>query len=332
MNLKDHWILVAAALAVSTGLSFLFSGMEAGALALSPLRVRQLSRAGHDRARALYAYLEKPEDFLWTILVGNTLANLVAVGLTAGMLHHWLGRWPWARLAAFLVAVFYFYIVCELLPKIVFRAFPNRLCLKFVGAFRGLHFVLQPLVALVAWLSRLMLSWTGGRRFTGKVFANRDELRFIMQESAQGLTQEERLMINRVLDLQNLTVRQVAAPLTPANSARAETPISEALARCRDRNLSHLPVWDTDGKRDRVIGVLNLAALLYAPDLDAKKSARDYLQPALYLDEQLRLEEAFRRMQTSGRRMAIALGPDQAEAGVITLEDILKAIFGEVRL
>jgi len=332
MSLLNHLVLVLVVLAVSMALSFLFSGMEAGVLALSPLRIRQLRRAGHAKAAVLHTYLEKPENFLWTILVGNTVANLIAVSLVAALLHHWLGRWPWARLAAFLVAVFYFYIVCELLPKIVFRASPNRLCLMFVGTFRYVDLALKPLVALVTWLSRRMLSWTGGRRFTGKIFANRDELRFIMQESAQSLTPEERVMINRVLDLQNLTVRQVAIPLSRVCAVRAETPVKMALALCRERNLSRFPVWDKHGKRDRIIGILNLATLIYTPGFDENKRARDYLQPAVFIDEQLRLEEAFRKLQRSGRRLAIVLGPDQIETGLLTLEDILKAIFGEVRL
>jgi CBS domain containing-hemolysin-like protein len=314
------------------GLSFFFSGMEAGVLALSPLRVRQLRRAGDARARALNSYMEKPEDFLWTILVGNTVANLVAVGLVAAWLYNWMGRSPWLRFAAFVGAVFCFYILCELLPKIVFAAFPNRLCLMLVGVFRYIHFVLKPLVALVTGVSRLMLTLTGGRRFTGKVFGSRDELRFMMQESGQTFTQEERAMINRVLDLQSLTVRQVAVPLAKVVSVRSETPIKEAMSLCRRSNFSRLPVWERDGKRDRIIGIVSLSSLVYLSDLDDKKRARDYLQPALILNDELRLEEALRRMQKTGRRLAVAVGPDKVEAGIISLEDILKAIFGEVRL
>src|SRR3954470_9933373 len=65
----------------SLALSFLFSGMEAGVFALNRLRIRQNARAGNPRAAALYGYLERPEDFLWTILVGNTMANFAALAL-----------------------------------------------------------------------------------------------------------------------------------------------------------------------------------------------------------------------------------------------------------
>jgi len=68
-------VLIALVIGVSLILSFLFSGMEAGVLALNRLRIRQLMRSGNRRAQALHNYLERPENFLWTILIGNTLAK-----------------------------------------------------------------------------------------------------------------------------------------------------------------------------------------------------------------------------------------------------------------
>jgi CBS domain containing-hemolysin-like protein len=75
-----------------------------------------------------------------------------------------------------------------------------------------------------------------------------------------------------------------------------------------------------------------MATLLYQPDLDVNKTAADYVRPALYLDEDLRLEVALRRMQRSGQRLAVVLGRDRREIGIVTLQDILKLVFGEVNL
>src|SRR5260370_40588090 len=74
--------------------SFLMSGMEAGVFALSRLRIRQQMRSGNPRAHALYAHLENPQNFLWTILVGNTLANVSALLIGVFGLHQRLGRGP----------------------------------------------------------------------------------------------------------------------------------------------------------------------------------------------------------------------------------------------
>src|SRR5207247_3540759 len=74
-------------------ISFLMSGMEAGVFALSRLRVRQQARAGNRRAQSLYNYLEHPEDFFWTILIGNSVANVTLVTIGFLFLHQMLGKW-----------------------------------------------------------------------------------------------------------------------------------------------------------------------------------------------------------------------------------------------
>jgi putative hemolysin len=289
-------------------------------------------RKGNARARALHGYLDKPEDFVWTILVGNTLVNLAIVSVGVLWLYEaWPGRPGWI-LAALSGGVLVFYAVCELFPKMLFRTYPNRLCLMLAPAFGLLHAGLRPLVALMAWLARGLLRWTGGRRFTGHLFGNREELRQVMQESSASLTTEERRMISRVLDLQNLTVGQVLTPMSMAASIAAQAPISEAIAVARERGFNRLPVWRADGPGRRVVGLLNVGALLFLEHLDTTRAAGDFVQPAVYLDADLRLERALGQLQGTGQRLAVVLGPDRTEIGLVSLQDILKVVFGEVRL
>jgi CBS domain containing-hemolysin-like protein len=322
------WLLFALCLA----LSFILSGMEAGVFALSRLRIRQQMRAGRRSAKVLYGFLDAPEHFLWTILVGNTVANFVILGWLVAVLHQVLsGRHVWF-VAAYAVIVFLFYAFFDLLPKMLFRTYPNRLCILLARPFRVLHLALWPLVAIVEWCSDLVLRWRGGKVFTGHLFGNREELRLVMQESAQGLTTEERVMINRVLDLQSLTVRQAMRPLTQAVTVTTSTPISEALTLCREHKFHRLPVWETrDGQR-RIIGMVSLKLLLYQADLPPSKPVAEFVKPALYLEEDLRLEVALRRMQRSGQRLAIVLGRERREIGLLGLQDALTFIFGEVSL
>ena len=324
--------LLISIMAVCLALSFLMSGMEAGVFALSRLRIRHLMRRGQRRAEILHRFLERPENFLWTILVGNTLANFAVVGLLVYVLHEWFAPQPGWFAVVFLVAVFLFYTACELLPKMLFQQYPNRLCLALARPFQWLHLTLSPLVGLVAHLADDLLRWTGGRVFTGHLFANRDELRLVMQESSQGFSSEERVMINRILDLQNLTVRQISTPMEKVFGADTALPMARVLELCRANKLTRLPVWREEAGRKRVIGVVSLKTLLYVGDVDPAKPAGDYVKPALYLDEDSRLEEALRRMQKSGDRLAIVLGRDQRELGIVCLQDILKVMFGEVSL
>ena len=318
--------------AACLALSFLLSGMEAGVFALSRLRVRQQMRAGRPSARVLHGFLENPEDFLWTILVGNTIVNFVILGWVFASLQGRLeGQRIWFA-AVFIFIVYLFYALFDLLPKMLFRTYPNRLCVFWAKPFRLIHRALRPLVALVEWCSAILLRWTGGKAFSGHLFGNREELRQVMQESAQVLSSEERTMINRVMDLQSLTVRQITTPLAQAVTVNAQSPVSEVVLLARERKLTRLPVWETREGKQRIIGLLTVNTLLYEAALDTRKAASEYVQPALYLDEDLRLEVALRRMQRGGQRLAVVLGRDGHEAGIVTLEDILKVVFGEVKL
>jgi len=322
------WLLFGVCLAVS----FLLSGMEAGVFALSRLRVRQQMRAGRRSAKVLHGFLENPENFLWTILVGNTVANFLILGWLIRILfqplqHHWF----WFVIV-FSMAVFLFYTFFDLLPKMLFRTYPNRLCMMLAYPFRWIHFLLRPLVWVVETVSSGLLRWRGGKVFTGHLFGNREELREVMQESAHALTSEERTMINRVLDLPSLTVRQAVIPLAQTATISAQMSVSQALEMCRDRKVTRLPVWEIrDGQR-RIIGLVSLNTLLFQPNVDSNRPVMDYVKPALYVEEDLRLEVALRRMQRSGQRLGIVLGRDRREIGVIGLQDVLRIVFGQVSL
>lgn len=328
----NDWLLQTVAVLACLTFSFFLSGMEAGVFALNRLRIRQRMRTGDRQARVLYGFLENPENFLWTILVGNTLANCFTVFMVAAGLHFWIGDQPALFATTFALFVFLLYAMGDLLPKMLFQALPNRLCLALAQPFKLIHFALSPLVDLVTWFARGLLHWTGGKTFTGRLFGNREELRLIMQETGQSFSSEEKAMINRVLDLQNQTVRQVTIPLSKAVIVPVETPMSQVLHLCRERQLTRLLVEQNIGGRRRILGLVSLKTALYRPDLDLSKTAGDYVKPALYLNESLRLEEALGRLQRTGQRLAVVLDRDRKEVGIVSLEDMLRSLFGEVSL
>lgn len=336
MNYPALFLLLVLSLAAS----FLFSGMEAGVLALNRLRIRQLMKKGDRRAQLLHRFLEQPEQFLWTILIGNTAANLVNVVLIVLFLNRWLG--PFEGRAAAHPALFWgvfagvvfllLYGWCDLLPKMIFRLFPTRLCLLTAVPFRFVNELLSPVVALVTWLAQGLVRWSGEKRFTGRLFGSRDELRLFVQESSQNLTTEERAMINRVLDLQKRTVGQIAIPLEKAVTVEASAAMRGVMALSQEKRVTRLPVWQGEGPNRRIAGILSLRSALYRPDFNPDLRAENYLRPALYFDEDTRLETALERLQRAGERVAIVLDRNRREIGLVSLQDILQTVFGEVHL
>ena len=322
------WLVLCAALL----LSFLFSGMEAGVFALNQLRVRRLARTGQRSARLLHRFLENPERFLWTIMVGNTLANFLILGFALAKIHEWFLGDRILIIVFFAAVVFLFYAFFDLLPKMLFSTFPNQLCLYVTPIFRPVNFILRPLVSAVEGASQLILGVTGGQAFTGRLFGSREEMRAVMRESAPALTGEEHAMINRVLDLQNFTVRQITVPLDQIVTVETQTSLGDALALAREKRFSRLPVWEMRDGKKRIGGLLILGRLLFRDDLDFQKPAAAHMIPALFFGEDTRLEVALRRMQRAGERLAVVLARDGTEIGAVSLEDILKVIFGEMKL
>ena len=320
------------AFACCSALSFLMSGMEAGVFALSALRIRQLRRKGNVRAAALLRFMENPENFLLTILVGNTIANFTIFALVAMTLNEWFSGQPWIAVGIFAVLVFFIYALLELLPKTLFRLFPNRLTLLLAGPFRAIHFVLAPIVGIVSWLAQAFSKTTGDKKFSGQLFGNREELRLVMQEAAHGLSSEERIMINRVLDLQTMTLRHLIIPMANVTFVAPDMKMSDALTMAREKRFTRYPVAAKEGNRLRVRGIISLKRMLYSEDLNLNKPVSDYVRPAIFLSENIRLEEAMRRMQRAGQRLAVVLDAQQREIGIVSLQDILKSIFGEVAL
>jgi len=109
-------------------------------------------------------------------------------------------------------------------------------------------------------------------------------------------------------------------------------PLGDAFRLGRERKLWRLPVRDTRNGQPRVAGLLALGPLLFRDDLDLQKPAAAHMTPALFVNENMRLEVALRLMQRAGHRLAIVLARDGAETGVVSLEDILKVMFGEMKL
>jgi putative hemolysin len=324
--------LLMLVLPVCLAVSFLCSGMEAGLFTLGRWRIMQQMRAGQARAARLYTYLQDTENFLWTVLIGNTIAFFGAMWIVAiALLRAVQGHDVWFWLT-FLAAAFVFYVFCDLLPKTVFRKFPNRLCLILSAPFRLLHIALSPLVSLVEAIAKLLLRWTGGRTYKGQVFSSRNELRLLMEDTPETLTSEERGMMDRVFDLNTVAVRQLAIPFARFPTLSTSDRVEDSVMRFRELPQNVLPVWSGDGRQRKVAGFVDVKRLIFLEKIDLSSPLGGQLISPFYLDEDLRLHEALRRMQRAGRRIAVVLGRDGREFGLITLEAILRFIFGEVKL
>ena len=322
---------ILGALAFCLIMSFFLSGMEAGLFELSRLRVRRMVRDGDSSARRLQRFLDDPEDCLWTILVGNTLANSFAVLLTLLILRDLFQRDEQLILywVIFSLGGLLFYTGCELLPKMLFRQYPDRICLFLSRPFGLAHRILSPLVEILKMISHAVLTITGGRTVTRRMFGSREELRQVMREASESLTPDERVMIDKVLDLQNIPVRDIAKSLENTNKIDTDMTVLEVLTLMEGDSQVRIPVWEQTNGDQRIAGLANLRQLSFLSDDELNRPVGHFLESGYFLDEDIRLEVLLQIMRRSGQRMVIILDKNKKEMGVVSLPDIMGMVFGE---
>lgn len=314
-------------------MAIFFSGLEAGLFGLSRLRVRQQVRAGNRRAAILHDQLASFERVLRNVLAARAIAEVVVLSLAVVCLWRLFRSSPGLFSSAVCATAFTYYALGRLAPKVLFRSYPNRLTILLAPYARPFTALAQPLGWLTKMLARLFAPMTTNRRFMGKAYASRDELRLMMQETA-ALTVEEQSMIHRVLDLQNLTVAHIAIPMASVTGVTATTLMADIVGLHEEHCFTRMPVWQVegDGAGRRVLGMVDINTIIFSDSDYETKTAGDCLAPCPHFAADMRLEVALRELQRTNQRMAIVAGSDGAEIGIVTLQDILKTIFGEVTL
>ena len=314
-------------LVISSVISFIFSGIQTGVYSINRSRIKQQGREGNKKAALLLNLQREPENFYLTVLLGNTIANGVFAIVMALMLKEIPSDLLFWSL--FLLCIFTLYTFCDLLPKKLFSRFPEKLSLAIARPFQVTQFLLTPFVSLIQSLFGNTLAGAVGQPLAKRLFSNREELRKLMEDSDDGLSDGERTMISQVLRLSERTLAQVAIPLNLSVTASADSPISSVIALCRDNRIARVPIWKFGGGQRKVVGIVTLKTSLYKEDFDSDKPASEYLQPALFLPADLKVEAALKRMQRSGQWLAIVTSESQKEAGIVSLQDILNVVFSD---
>lgn len=309
---------------------FLCSGMEAGFYALNPWRIRRLAREKRPSAILLDRHLRSPERYLWSLLAGNTIATLSLVWGWTALANQTFDGAPVPVAIGFLCGVVFLYVMGDLLPKTLFRMYPNRLTLLCARPFQLMHFCLRPVVFLMEGFSSLLLLATGGKAYSGRIFSSRREFRTLMKEAGPEISSDEHILINRLLDLQESSLARLVHPLRKLPQLAPGTTIAEARKFFHTFHLGYVPLIDPSTQR--VESVLNLRRILYLDPSADHEGIDSRAQPPLILPEDTSFDDALAAFQKHRTRFAIVETHGGAMVGGIFLEDVLRELFGEVRL
>ena len=311
-------------------LSAFFSSAETALTTVNKLRIRTLADAGDKRALILTTVIAEPGKMLSTILVGNNIVNLSASALTTTLTMDLLGSRAVGAATGILTLLIL--VLGEITPKTISTLHAERIALSYANAIHILMIVFTPVIFFVNQLSLGLLFLLRIDPNKKRDAITEDELRTIVEVSHEEgvIESEEKKMINNVFDFGDAVAKDVMVPRIDMVLVDVNATYDELLEIFRKEKFTRIPVYEDT--TDNVIGIINMKdLLLYDREKEPEFSIRSFLRQPLYTYEYKKTAELMLEMRKTFNNIVIVLDEYGATAGLITLEDMLEEIVGEIR-
>ena len=309
-------------------LSAVFSLAETAMADVSKIRIRGLAEAGDKQAQMLMKVFERHGKMINTILICDTAANLAAAILMTLLVTTHFGRqyvWAGAVPAAFLVL-----ILGEIAPKTAAALYAEKLSLALAKPVYGLMVLFTPVLFLVEKLSNLVLLLFRINPKKKPEAITEEDLRTIVEVGHEEgvIESDEKKMIYNVFDFGDSVAKDIMVPRTDMACIDAEATYEEFMEVVREQMYTRYPVYEET--TDHVIGIVNIKDVLLA-ERRQEFCIRDYLREPYYTYEYMKTADLMVELRKTQNNIAIVLDEYGATAGLITLEDMLEEIVGEIR-
>ncbi len=328
----------------------LYVAAEFATLSSRRARLAQMAEEGNRLAAMVLPIVEDPrrlDTFIAACQLGITLSSLVlgffAQASLSGVVAPWLERLgissgvaalSLAATVVLLVLTGFQVVIGELVPKNIAVQYPERLARVTVLPLRWSMALFRPLIWLFNGSGHLILRLLRVEPTREHVHVHTaEEIAILVEESGAGglLDQQERRLIENTLWMRRSSVRQIMVPRTRVMAAPVDTPCSQLFSQLANSYFSRMPLYE--GSIDNIVGVVHLKDLLclYAQAGIACADAREVMASALFIPESMPADEAFTLLQQKRYHVAIVLDEYGGTAGIVTLEDLIEEIFGEVQ-
>ncbi len=308
-------------------LSAFFSSAETALTTVNKIRIRSLADEGNKRAEAILDVTKDSSKLLSAILIGNNVVNTAAASLTTTIAYHFGGL-----AVAFASGLITLLILLfgEITPKTTAAIHAQGISMIYAPIIRIFIKLMTPVIFIINSLSRVILFILRINPENTKKAMTESDLRTIVDVSHEDgvIESEEKELIYNVFDFNDAKAKDVMVPRVHVTFADVESTYEELLEIFREDKFTRLPVYEET--TDHVIGTINMKDLLL---FDSKKEfhVRDILREAYFTYEYKNISELLVEMRDSSFNIAIVLDEYGETAGLITLEDILEELVGEIR-
>ncbi len=325
----DSWIALLIAL-LCLFLIALASAVQTALTNISALRLRQLMEGGVPRAQAIKDLLDNPQRFPSTLVFVNTI-SLLAIGSLALYASHALSEW-WAHLLAVVAAAVVVLVFGIAVPKALAVRNPERTALILYGPINWIRRVVTPLVTVAAWVAIPFVRLLGGRTAPAGPFVTQEEMRMLVDvgEKEGVIQQEEEDLIHSIFEFGDTVVREVMVPRPYIIAVEDTTTIEEAADRAVHTGHTRLPIYKET--IDTVAGVVTaLDMMKMMRNGDGKQTVMKVMRPIYYVPETKKVDELLKDLQKRRMHMAVVVDEYGGTAGLVTIEDLIEEIVGEIQ-
>jgi len=303
-----------------------FSAAEMAFIAANRLRLRHLAEEGSKTAAQYLEAFSRPERILSTAMMGVTISHIVASSITTVVLLPRFGGWAWLVATAVMTPIML--VFGEIIPKAVAREWATSLILKLFRPLRWASAVLMPFVFTANLIVSAVLRLFGGPRPDTRHFVSREELKALlaMEPGEADVTTQEAEMIDKIFDLGDTTVREIMVPLVEVAMLPDTATTDDAIELAQRRGFSRIPIYRQ--RETNIVGVVSAMDIL-ARGGEASRLT-DLMRPPVYVPETKRIDDLLREMQRARNHMAVVVDEYGGSTGVVTLEDVLEEIVGEI--
>ena len=304
-----------------------FSAAEMAFIAANRLRLRHLAAEGNVVAAQYLESFRQPERLLSTAMMGVTIAHIVAASAVTFALLPVLGGI--APLIVTLTLTPVMLVFGEIIPKAVAREWATSLILRLYRPLAWTSKVLVPFVALANTLVTLALRAVGGSAVDTRQFVSREELKALLalEPGEASVSTQEAEMIDKIFDLGDTTVREVMVPVVDVVMLPADASSRDAIALIQQRGFSRIPIHG--GRETDVVGVVTAMDLL---NRGAQvRTVTELMRQPNFVPETKRIDDLLRELQKGRNPLAIVVDEYGSATGIVTLEDIVEQIVGEIQ-
>jgi magnesium and cobalt exporter, CNNM family len=307
-------------------LTMFFSAAEMAFIAANRLRLKYLAEEGNGVARSYLEAFRQPERVLSTAMIGVTISHIVAASAVTWALLPTLGGMAPVVVTILLTPVML--VVGEIIPKAVAREWATSLILRFYRPLTWAAVMLVPFVLFANVVVGAVLRMFGARQGDMRAFVSREELKALLQlePGEADVTTIEAQLIDKIFDLGDTTVREVMVPLVEVAMLSDTATPRDAVAFIMDRGFSRVPIFRQ--RETNIVGVVGAKDILSRGA--AVRTLDELKRPPYYVPETKRIDDLLREMQRNRTHMAVVVDEYGGATGVVTLEDILEQIVGDI--